>query len=331
MSAVVDRAAGALTVVKEAMVRRPPSPDRCDLQVVEAWASRTAHLVRVRVNGDATRDVVVKVFKNVAHAAELAPALNELAALLADDPSGRYRPLTTLGFSAPLGAVVMPYVQGPSLEQILGGRPAPEYGRAALGALLAACGRLLAKYHARYADSSRDRAEEAWRDLDGKAATIHAVTPASPHAAPPSIVSRTFGDFHAGHIIVGSHGQLTVLDPGIEWNYSFGARDMACFLDRMLMTLLKPGVTLAAPRRIGWYEELSDAFVRGYDEERSTPPTHGDRLALNIYLAFRLRRRLNSLTRRRPSRLLYYGIPLACQYRRLTRRLAAAQRACGHS
>jgi hypothetical protein len=220
----------------------------------------------------------------------------------------------------------MPFVNGSSLEQIV----RDPFGAAGTTGgdvlkLVSRSGRLLARFHRRYLTDMPQARDEAWRHLDSRTKGLFGFHTSAHDVATPAAVSRTFGDFHPGHIIVARDGRLAALDPTMERHYSFVARDIACFLDRLLLTQLSPRSAMADTRRIRQYthEELSAAFLRGYDEGSARPLSAGDRVAVDVYLAFLLKRRLRRIEGGRWARLLYYACPLIVHYLRIMRKVRA--------
>jgi hypothetical protein len=135
------------------------------------------------------------------------------------------------------------------------------------------------------------------------------------------MVSKSLGDFHPGHLLAAPDGRLALIDPPSAPQYRFVGRDIAHFIDRMIMAVLSPQSVLNAPARTLSYGELSTAFIRGYNTGASAALTPDDRLAIDIYLAALLKRRLHWVTGGHWAALLYYGIPLIYRYRRAMKRL----------
>jgi hypothetical protein len=293
--------------------------------LVDAWTSRTATLYRVRVDQHDGEDLVVKVLNDGCEAAALVRSMEELSECLLEDRSGEFLPLAPLGFSDGIGGVIMPYVKGPSLAQLLQGYCLDSSASPNdIAGLVARCGRLLGRYHTRFAVESGCGMAAAWRDLEFRVKKVFGTATIARRVLKPSLISRTYGDFHPGHIIVARDQRLTLLDPPLERSYTFVARDIAWFIYNLRMFLLAPRSALVAPRRVYSGDELSTAFLRGYADECAGTLTRDDQITIDVYLAYLLKRRLYTLLReRKVARLLYYGVPLVSHYRRLMKRLWA--------
>jgi hypothetical protein len=311
-----------VTVVRDVMTAREGTLSCGYPSLVVSWTSRTATLYRVRVDQCETNDVVVKVLNDACQAAALFRSMEQLAEVLSQDRSGGFLPMAPLGFSDAIGGVIMPYVKGPSLAQVLQGHSAgPPNSHNAIVGLVARCGRLLARYHARFSEESHCGIDEAWRDLVNG---VFGTTTHTQDVVQPSVTSRTFVDFQPSHIIIASDGRLTVIDPPIERHYRFVAQDIAQFIDKMLMSAHGLRALLAAPFRVYSHHELSAAFIRGYDEECVGTLTRGDRRAIDVYLAYLFKRRLDMcLSKRKTGRFLYNGVRFFYQYRRVMKKLRA--------
>jgi hypothetical protein len=289
--------------------------------LVSSWSSRTARLHRIRF-GQHGPDVVVKILNDPGEAAALVPALNGLADILSTDDSGEFFPVSSLGLADAIGGVIMPFVDGASLEQVLQRAHAgQDLSSAAMTGLIARAGRLLARYHARYVEDSAEARNDAWTDLECKTTAVLGLDAHARKLLNPSSVSRSFGDFHPGHLLVVSDGRLAVLDPAAAPQYRFVGRDIACFIDRMVIDVLSPRSVLTGPSRAFSYRDLSTAFIRAYNERSPIPLSRDDRLAIDVYLAALLKRRLQWVSTGRWRALLYYGVTVAYRYRRALKRL----------
>lgn len=309
-----------LATVEAALAARGLRLSRGYPLLIREWTSRTANLYRVRVDADETHDVVVKVLKDVSHASLLGDMLTELAAVLSTDRSGKFLPVPLLASSDAVGCVVMPFVKGSSLREILEGQGTGPFSRGTMLELVTQSGRMLALYHARFSERSDVRLDEAWNDLDFRVKTVFGPSTAARNVLKPSGISRSYSDFHPGHVIVTNQHKLALIDPPYEQHqYLFVARDLACFIDKMLVT---PRSALRAPFRRCSHAELTSAFMRGYESACAVPLTAGDRTVIDVNLAFLLKRRVRRIVAaRRWVKLMYYGIPLAYHYRRVMRRL----------
>jgi Ser/Thr protein kinase RdoA (MazF antagonist) len=293
-------------------------------QVVDRWRSRTATLYRIRTDAHPEHDVVAKVLDDPRHAPALAASMSELADLLSQDMPREFVPMRPLSASAAAGCVVMPYVDGPSLTRIIQNRSGAPMDRDGVLSLVRKCGRLLAGYHARFSDASPARMAEARTDFDARLVQVLGTPRTVPCALAPQTVSRTFGDCHPGHVLVASDGRLAVIDPPIVRQYVFVARDIAWFIDRMLMAVITPRSVLTGRARAESHCERAAAFVAGYSEVRAGALSDADRLTIDVYLAFLLKRRLRKLVNARTARVFYYAAPLLYQHRLVTSRLRTA-------
>jgi hypothetical protein len=292
------------------------------LSLICSWSSRTAELHRIRVGSHGSADVVVKVFKDASAIAGLVPAINELADTIANEYADELLPVSALGCADSIGGVIMPFVHGSSLEQILKREDVGnEFSREAVIALITRAGRLLGWYHGRFAERSPKLKHEAWADLEFRARALFGRRAGARTMLNPSMVSRSYGDFHPGHLLAANDGRLAVIDPPSALRYRFVGRDIARFIDRMIIDVLAPRSVLNAPTLTFSYGELSAAFIRGYHTGSPVALTHDDRVAIEIYLAFLLKKRLSWVARGQWAALLYYGVMLVYRYRRTMNRL----------
>ncbi len=312
-----------LSAVSNALVLdRRPSSSRPFL--VSSWSSRTASLYRIRLNRHGSADLVAKVLKDAGEVAALVSALNELADTLSNEYPGEFLPVSAVGFDDTVSGVIMPFVDGSSLEQILKRENVgSDFSREAIIALITRAGRLLGRYHWRHADLSPAMNNEAWDDLEFRIKAVFGPTAAARSMVNPSMVSRSLGDFHPGHLLAVSDGRVALIDPASATQYRFVGRDIALFIDRMIMDVLSPRSVLHAPRQTLSYGELSTAFIRGYTEGCGVALTREDRIAIDIYLAFLIKKRLRWVMGGQWAALLYYGVTLVYRYRRAMKRLGA--------
>jgi hypothetical protein len=183
-------------------------------------------------------------------------------------------------------------------------------------------GHLLAIFHRLHSADTRKTRDAAWHDMAGRVRTVFGDATVPGDLFEPAVVSRTLGDYHAGHVIITRDRQLAVIDPAADERYVFAARDIAYFLDAMLMAGLRTSSPLATHMRLS-HDELTSAFLRGYDQASGKNLKRADWIAVDVCLAFLLKRRVRALATCSLPRLLYYAGPLLYRYHQVMSRLRA--------
>ncbi|MCC6457181.1 MAG: hypothetical protein IT328_19660 [Caldilineaceae bacterium] len=313
--------------VRETIQQHNPNVDSSSLCLRNSWESRTATLHTYGVNGSPASDVVVKVLKDSKDASRLYQSMRETHDLLSKVHPQQVPDFSPYGYSADLGAVMMPYVSGTSLAAIL------QTGADGAGSLerirdyVFRCGQILGAYHEKFQDHRRTSLERAVMDFEyriqpllGKKAEV------ALELMGDAIISRSYGDYHPGHMIITETGKQAVpIDPPLYTRYKFVYRDLSWFIDELFMLHLHPTTHRSGLHRVWQHEELADKFIEGYTDSfhflRENLHTL-DRALLGGFEAFLLKRRLQRLWNpKRMPQLAYFGVPLLRRYHRLRHEL----------
>jgi len=313
---------GELTQWLLATSRRSGMTDeRSQPELVETWHSRTATLHHFTWTRSGFPDVVVKIHREPSDAAVHFQSMEEVARGLRAAPSSDFAVVDPLALSRDLGAVLMPYVAGQCLSDLLVfGKWTSEKLRNDVLEIVTNCGALLARYHGREdvvtEDMSRvahDRLRSRIERLLNQEVVLGDLTASGP-------VVKSYRDFHPGHIIMTEAGKVALIDPPIEIRYEYFYRDLAFFSYSLFMTLVDPRGLKISPMRAGHRDSLVGAFLDGYTATTGHPLTDDDRFFIDSWEAFYLTKMLRKARRRRSYvRWAYYYVVIQRRLRGLKR------------
>lgn len=297
--------------------------DSVGLHLVDTWTSRTATLHRFMWERMPSPGVVVKVHNDQNQAAAHFHSMKQVADVLSEPMTVDLSVLRPLGLAHDLGAVLMPYVEGRHLSDLL---ESGSWGSAEFQQLMRqhvhACGASLARYHCR---TQPEPTETTWRMAwDRLELMVFRALGSSIDLAEVDVhdcVTLSYGDFHPGHVLVTAEDRLVLLDPPIAPRYEFIYRDIARFCDVLFMHLIHPRGLWRHPRRVGLIGALRQAFLDGYASESGRPFTADDAFLMWGCEAFLLGKRLDV------SRGLRYRAGLAYRLLLIKRRVTQLRRA----
>ena len=282
--------------------------DDSNPRLVESWESRTATLHHFTWHGSTLPDVVVKVHNTANEAATHFHSMRDVALALEKAPRSHVAMLSPSGFSGDLRAVLMPYVEGRCLSDVIVyGRWSSSAFRTSTFKLVRNCGEILASYHEGATEAAESVRRAAQERLESRLtiALDRSVQLADLTLGTP--VVKRYGDFHPGHILVTATGQLALLDPPIEVRHEYIYRDLAAFSYNLSMALIHPSSFFRNPLRARYMRSLVREFLNGYTDGASRRLTEDDFLLINGYEAFFFRRMLDSSRKVSLRRFAYYG------------------------
>ena len=276
-----------------------------------SWSSRTADLHRFKLE-PGREDILVKLLHKREDAWGYFQVLEQMANALAGLESHGIRCFHPLSCSTELGSVVMPYVSGKKMGDLL--RNPSQLAGSSIDDLASKAGALLAHFHDHLPRASASQREEAWIDVGQRLVPITGTADFAADLKTQSTPARSYGDFHPGHLIIDSTGNLVPIDPSGEDRSKFIHRDIAWFKDGLFMAQLHPPALLRHPSALGSSSDLADSFVSAYFSALVGPRQALSRLDLDVIAAieaFLVQRRIRTLLRSRlVLRLLYYAPPL---------------------
>jgi hypothetical protein len=306
--------------VKEVICQHSPDIDTSSFELRSSWKSRTATLYRYGLEDSVASDVVVKILKNPSEAGPLYQSMRETHDLLWEVHPHKVPDFRPIGYSPDLGAVTMPFIGGKTLGAILQNGSEHASWHDSISNYVFRCGQILGVYHAKFQDRQGTFTEEAISDFaDRMAPVLGEKVRFACTLVGDAIISRSYGDFHPGHMIITDIGkQVVPLDPPLFPRYVFIYRDISRFFDQLFMLHLHPLTRRHGIHRVWKHEELSEKFLEGYMDAfpflRDNPHTL-DRALLSGFEASLLKRRMRRLWNpKRVHQLAYFGGPLLYRY-----------------
>ena len=262
------------------------------LQLISTWQSRTATLHRFALGPPPGRDVVLKLLDRKEDACGHFEGMRDLASALDDLPFIDHLLSTPLGFSSDLGAVLMPYVSGTQLFDLLEREDWSSANHDEILNLVNSCGVLLSRYHSKLSPLDESGLQMAWDDLDSRLTKVLGPKPEVREFADNRMVAQSYGDFHPEHVIVTDDKKMVLVDPPIDVEYKFVYRDLAVFAYNLYMFFIQPRMMRRNRFKLRHYQILTEAFLEGYANELGRNLSDDDHFFINGCLAFLLRRRL---------------------------------------
>jgi hypothetical protein len=289
-------------------------------RLVDTWNSRTATLHHFTWDRPSSADVVVKVHSRREEAAAHFTSMCQVAYALDGLPVRDFATLTPLGFSADLGAVLMPYAAGRRMSELVqNGQWASSVFRNELLKHFNGCGRSLARFHGARPSTTDEARQMAQHHLNTRISRVLGHEVDTTRLPVFDFASQSYGDFHIGHIIVTNTNQLVLLDPPIQVRYEYCYRDIGLFAYTLFMNLIHPRALWRHPSRIRYRQRLFDAFLVGYTSETDRPFTASDIFYINACEAFFLNRRMSDIPGRirHDALLAFHLVPLRRRLREL--------------
>ena len=278
--------------------------------LVRRWTSRTATLYRCRGADGGRPDIVVKVGDHWQpdRPRELYSEMHRLATELPAEEGATVAVPAPLGWDYAPPALVLPFVEGIDLPQLLNGGPDDTRGRGGWEptAVLARCGEALGAYHSRFLPRDELAAaalSEAEADLRAAAGRIVASSRRIGGIKDRLAVSRRYGDFAHYNFRLSDGGVLYLLDAPASRSFAVVHRDIAGFTFELRKPAAGGGSRRQSAEQRAWRDDLCDAFLEGYATRGPVPHfTKTDRWVIQTYqghLALgRARRRWRSARRR---------------------------------
>jgi hypothetical protein len=292
-------------------------------QLVETWRSRTAVLHHFRWPNHSFPDVVVKIHQVTSDARMQYESMRRLARALEAVPESAFFVVDPLGMSPSLGAVLMPYVPGISLADMLRRTDwSSEAARHGLAGLVRNCGVLLAGYHGGTVDLPPQARQVAHHRLRARVERILGHRASLSHVAATGPVVQSYRDFHPGHMIVTGDRRLALIDPPVETRYDYCYRDLALFSYNLYMNLIDPREFARSPLRVRHHEFLVKEFLDGYANSAGRDLTNDDVFFIHGWEAYYLSRMLRAAWQRHSYGFLtYYLLPMNRRLHRLRRNM----------
>lgn len=263
------------------------------VRLTATWSSRTATLHHFTWSNSVLPDLVVKVHLARSEATAQYQSMCELASAL-EGLAQDVEVLTPIAFSEDIGAVLMPYVQGKILSDLL------KYGdwtstvfRDELHRFMNISGAMLARYHLGRKQRAECSQQEAWSKLKSRVVGFLGPDPRVEELALGSLVTQSYRDYHPGHIIVTETDKLVLLDPPVRVKCDFVYRDLAQFVYHLFIILIHPNGLARSPLRVRHRRSLVRQFLNGYGNGIGHPLTDDDQFFINAYEAYFLERLLH--------------------------------------
>lgn len=294
-------------------------------ELERSWKSRTAMLYRFRIDGLPDGDIVVKHCGNGQVALMEYQAMKDTADALDEHAPQVSAPVRPLAVSERLGALVMPYVSGKALSDVLAEEDwSFRNVNTRIADMMDLCGIVLAAYHKHFQENGRKRRPAAWNHLVERFAMVLGHDHIPERIVAGCVVSKSYIDFHPHHIFLRPSGKLTLLDPPGFERWAFVHRDLARFNDRLMILLLRSKWRTPFALRARFHELLCERFLSSYENAMGWRFTTRDRALVRGFEGFFLQRRLGRLWRKKSiPTLLYYGMPMTRGYLGARRSLAA--------
>jgi hypothetical protein len=262
------------------------------VRLIETWDSRTATLHHFAWDEPQLPTLLVKVHSTPSEAAAQFHSMRELASAL-EGSSQDTEALMPVALSEDLGAVLMPYIQGRSLSDLLkDGDWASIDFRNELTRFMNVSGKMLGRYHASRAQRAECSWREAWNKLSSRAVSFLSSDARVEKLALGSLVTQSYRDYHPGHIIVTPAKNLALLDPPTRIKCDFVYRDLAQFAYNLFIILIRPRKLSQFRIRIACRELLVRQFLNGYSEGIGRSLTSDDEFFIKGYEAYFLERLL---------------------------------------
>lgn len=262
------------------------------VHLIETWGSRTATLHHFAWEESHLPTLLVKVHCTASEAAAQFHSMREVASAL-EGSSQDTEAVKPLALSEDIGAVLMPYIEGRSLSDLLkdGDWTSTDF-RNELNKFMIVCGKMLARYHASRAQGAECSWREAWNKLSSRVVSFLNSNARVEKLALGSLVTQSYRDYHPGHIIVTPAKNLVLLDPPTRIKCDFVYRDLAQFAYNLFIILIHPRKLLQFPVRIAYREVLVRNFLNGYAEGIGRALTNDDEFFIKGYEAYFLERLL---------------------------------------
>ena len=290
-------------------------------QLVRTWQSRTATLYHFRVDQSADHDLIVKLLDTPEQAIQLYDGMCKTACRLEKNAWRESIPLWPRGLSEEFGAVLMPYIHGRTMEDLLKKErlTSPDKVAKALK-YMANCGVILAAYHAEFEERGESVLEMAWDNLKRRISAVLGPKIDIKKPSKDAILAQRYWDFGLSHLIIATGGKLALIDPPLVEQPRYVYTDLAHFTHSIFAVLWHPASLSRGLFNVRHHASLEKEFLGGYTKGLDRSLTDEDRFFIFGCEAFLIKRHLLALwTKRTYTRFAYYAIPLSYRFNRLKR------------